>query len=204
MVIPHARGQSGSMSGIVLIALAVMAGQDAPRAPSPVPPSTYEAPPVRPFEPGADFDPPAAQGAEGIAGRRTPAAAVIVEAYRGDYEHSPTDLELAYDQGVSQAEISMDARMGALDGRWRVVEADGRPLYDLILSDAGSGPVEGAWKEADGRDGGVVASVDRETGAPVTLVLDGRCLLRLTRTRAGVEAVLIRDGRERPVTLLKR
>lgn len=193
---------SAAMTGAALIALAVLIPQDVPRAPAAPAPAPYEAPVVRPFEPPDDFAAPPAQGSEAAAmGRRPLERPVRVEAYRGDYE-TPSELDQAYARGVDQAERVMDGRMGPLDGRWRVVDGAGRLAYDLLLSDPPApAPLEGAWR-ADRRTG-VAASGAREPGAPVLLVLDGHCALRLAVTAGGIEAVMIRDGREERVRLIR-
>ena len=168
-------------------------------APPPPPPATYVAPSVRPFEPGPGLGGQGAQGAESATPVRRPLnAPVEVEAYAGHYEMTPTDAELAYEQGVAQAEISMDRRMGALDGPWRVVGADGTELFTLVLNDAGDQtPVEGAWRDGHGQMG-VAASTRRADGTTV-LVLDGQCELRLAAD--GRSGVIVRDGQQTPVRL---
>ncbi|UQV19681.1 hypothetical protein MU852_08130 [Brevundimonas albigilva] len=103
-------------------------------------PETYQPPVVRPFEPPSDFGREQAQGDSGDAAhRRALTQPVVVGAYVGSYETSPSDAETAYDQGVAQAEITMDSRAGPLDGRWRVLDAEGRPLMSLALTDLGGG-----------------------------------------------------------------
>lgn len=185
------------MMSILFIALGALATQSVP----PPPPSpAYQAPPVRPFEPTG---PVVAQGGEAA----TPApraldAPVTVDAYRGHYEGGPSEIELAYEQGVAQAEISMDSRMGPLDGAWTVAGADGAVLFTLVLADDGSGaPVEGAWRDGHGKLG-VAASTAREDGRTV-IVLDGRCELHLTRAGQGFTGVIVIDGREQAVRLLR-
>ncbi len=137
------------MLATLIIALLAPAVQSVPPPP---PAPAYEAPPVRPFEPTG---PLVVQGSEAVAPTpRTLDAPVPVDAYRGDYEQSPTETELAYAQGVAQAEISMDSRMGALDGSWRVTNASGVVLFTLVLADDGLGaPVEGAWRDDRGAVG---------------------------------------------------
>lgn len=67
----------------------------------------------------------------------------MVNGYLHSYEVSLSDGEIAYAQGVAQAEINADAHMGSLDGRWTVVAEDGVSLLSLVLSDAGEDvPVE--------------------------------------------------------------
>ena len=119
-------------------------------------PETYQAPVVRPFEPPSDFGRETeAQGDVGGDWRRSPLThPVVVEAYVGDYEVSPGDVQTAYDQGVAQAEIDADRRAGPLDGRWRVADADGKPLLSFALTDRGEGRrIEGAWRRLDAPGG---------------------------------------------------
>lgn len=143
----------------------------------------YRPPVVRPFEPPSDFGRERAQGDEGAALLRRPLdAPVVVDAYGGAYEVGAGDVEVAYDQGVSQAEIDMDRRMGPLDGRWRVRDPGGVVLFSLVLrDDDGEGAVEGGWSRQDilGANGG--ANGRRDSGS-ATLTLDGAGQLTLTRT----------------------
>jgi len=193
------------------IALVISAPQD-PSTPAAVPPpstlplTSYAPPPVRPFEPPSNFGREAAQGSEGAESWRRPIVApVLIDAYVGHYEATPTDIELSYDQGVTSAEIRMDQRMGPLDGRWRVTGSDGTVLYDLILSDDAEDatPVEGGWRSASGETG-VAAAIDAST-----LILDGQGILRLipgsrTAGAVGVVGVLSRAGRDVPISLTRR
>ena len=57
---------------------------------------------------------------------------MAVEAYVRSYEFTPSDIETVYEQGVASAEIRADQSAGPLDGGWRLVDAAGRPLYDLM------------------------------------------------------------------------
>lgn len=185
------------------IALVISGPQDPAASgtpPSAQPRTAYSPPPIRPFEPSSTFGREAAQGAEGAEVWRRPIVApVVVDAYVGHYEATPTDIELAYDQGVASAEIRMDQRMGPLDGRWRVTGDDGRVVYDLILADAAddTDPVEGGWRSASGETG-VAAAVDA-----ATIVLDGAGTLRLTSGPTGFTAILSQGGRERPARLVR-
>ena len=98
-------------------------------------PETYQAPVVRPFEPPSDFGRETeAQGDAGGDWRRSPLTQpVVVEAYVGDYEVSPGDVQTAYDQGVAQAEIDADRRAGPLGEKaeawqhgWRLADEAAR------------------------------------------------------------------------------
>lgn len=186
------------MSSTLLIALAALAVQTAP---PPAPSPAYSDPPVRPFEPSGPLVPPSeAESRPPL--RHPPEAPVSLDAYRGHYESPPGAVERAYEQGVAQAERSMDSRMGPLDGRWTVTDREGRSLFTLVLSNEGAGlPVEGAWRDDHGRIG-VAASVPQEDGGTV-LVLDGRCELRLTATARGFDGVILREGVETPVRLVR-
>ena len=168
-------------------------------------PETYQPPAVRPFEPPSDFGREQAEGdvAETLH-RRKLTQPVVVGAYAGSYETSPTDAEAAYDQGVAQAEINMDRRAGSLDGRWRVADADGRPILSLALTDLGGGrTIEGAWRRLEAgaapKEVGVAgpASTDGET--KVIPAAGGE--LRLQAASGGWTGVLVQGGRSRPVTL---
>jgi len=167
-------------------------------------PETYEVPVIRPFEPPSDFGREQAQGDDGgEVHRRALTAPVTVDAYVRSYETSPTDSEVAYDQGVTQAEIDTDARMGPLDGRWRVADSEGRPLLSLALTDRGGGRmIEGAWRDPAGgavaRTG--IAGPARRVGDIVIVPLQG-AELRLERAGQGWAGTLVRDGRSRPVAL---
>lgn len=191
------------MSIAVLFAFILSSGQAVPAAPAPLPPADYAPPPVRPFEPPANFAVRAAEGAEATARpwRRALEAPVSLDAYGGDYEATPTDAQAAYAKGVAQAELTMDARMGPLDGRWRLIAADGRALAELVLFDSGQGVVEGGWRALEGPGRGAAAAPLRMSGQPLELVLDGWCVLRLAPGAGGAGAVMIHGGAEHPVRL---
>lgn len=186
-------GRLGRMSAFLIVAAAaLLTRQDAPQAPGP---ETYSAPVVRPFEPGEDFGREAAEGDAAARPYRAPlTAAVTVDAYDRSYEAAPTDLEVAYDQGVTSAEIRADQTAGPLDGAWRVSDGGGRTLYELVLLDSGAGRAEGAWRR-DRDYGGAVAE-----GGLLTLE-GGAGAIRLERDGAGWRGTLTVDGRPQPVTL---
>ena len=107
----------------------------------------YAPPVVRPYEPPSNFGRQIAEGDADASVRRRPITApVAVEAYRNNYEGRRTPAEISYQQGVEAARLRQNARMGGLDGLWRAVDADGRPVLDLVLTDDGAGPVEGALR----------------------------------------------------------
>lgn len=183
------------MSSTLLIALAALAVQTAP---PPAPSPAYSDPPVRPFEPTGPLVPPSEAEVRPPL-RHPPETPVSVDAYRGHYESPPGAVERAYEQGVAQAERTMDSRMGPLDGEWRVLDGDGAPLFTLVLFDEGLGAVEGAWRDTAGHMG-VAASAPRDDGR-TAIILDGRCELVLSRSGSGFTGALIRDGREQPIRL---
>lgn len=180
---------------MILIALSGLLMQN-PAPPHPSTRAPYQAPVIRPFEPGPDFGQDRAQG-DAAAGpqRRLLEAPVVVEAYARSYEFAPTDTEAAYEQGVAAAEIRADQAAGRLDGSWRIVDATGRKLYDLVLSDPGAGPVEGGWRNAEGSG---VATSDGDT-----LTLSGAGTVSLERSVSGWRGTLAADGQVRAVRLLR-
>ena len=194
---------------ITLMTLAFAGQESALIAPA----ELYAPPVVRPFEPPSDFGRVRAQGdADAGVHRRPIIAPVGVEAYRRSYEVSPTDAEIGYEQGVHQARLNQDARMGPLDGRWRVTGADGKTLLDLVLSDRGSDTsVEGAWSrrtveasaQSDAHDMGVVDAVDRDAGAVVIEVrVDGRPVsLHLRSAPTGWSGRMTGADGDQPVTM---
>lgn len=173
---------------LLALILADLTGQDAPFAKAEV----YAPPVVQPYTPPSSFGLQIAEGdADGAMRRRPIAAAVAVEAYRDNYEARRSTRELTYEQGVDRALIAADARMGPLDGRWRVSDARGDTLLDLELFDTSADrPVQGAWTRTTrrgAREMGTVTSVARD-GAAVVIeaAVDGRTLrLRLEATEAG-------------------
>jgi len=168
-------------------------------------PETYHAPVVRPFEPPSDFGREVAEGdADDALHRRRLTAPVVVSAYSRSYETSPSDVEVAYDQGVTQAEINMDRRMGPLDGRWHVVDADGETLLSLVLTDQGEGRrVEGAFRRLDARaaarPSGVAGPAVAKADTVVVPLGEGE--LRLNPSGDGWTGVLVRGRQSRPVVL---
>ncbi len=133
------------MSGLIVIAFAGLLMQEP--APHPSSQAVYQAPVIRPFEPGRDFGRERAQGdADAELHRRPLETPVTVEAYVRSYEYTPTDIEAAYEQGVTAAEIRADQSAGRMDGAWRIVDGAGRTRYELVLNDPGVGPAEGGWR----------------------------------------------------------
>lgn len=189
------------MLAFALISLAVSPIQSAPVAYTA---QVYQAPVVRPFEPPSNFGRVTEEGDGGGDTRlRVITAPVSVEAYRRSYEHAPSRADNAYDAGVENAERAMDARMGPLDGRWRLKDEAGRELMTLSLMDQGeTKPLEGAYRTADAQaEVGPLTAAER---SEATLVLDldgGR--LSLSPSGEGWTGTLAQGGRERTVTLVR-
>lgn len=182
------------MSGFIVLALAGLLMQDA--APHPSTQAAYQAPVIRPFEPGRNFGREPAQGdADGELYRRPLEAPVVVEAYVRSYEYTPSDVEAAYEQGVASAEIRADQAAGGLDGVWRLVDATGRTLYDLVLSDSGVGPIEGGWRGP--------AGWGPATSDGTTLTLEGVGAMTLQRTGNSWRGQLTVDGRAGASSLIR-
>lgn len=184
------------MSGLIVLALSALLMQEA--APHPSTQATYQAPAIRPFEPGREFGREQAQGdAEAEPHRRSLDAPVTVEAYVRSYEFSPRDSEAAYEQGVDAAELRADQTAGRLDGSWRIVDAAGRTLYELVLADPGIGPVEGGWR------GRSHPGLGAATSDGTTLTLEGAGAMTLERVGTGWRGALTVDGQTRPVRLIR-
>lgn len=186
------------MSGMLIALLAGLPALQTPlqAAPHPSTQDSYQAPVIRPFEPGSDFGREIAEGdAASPPHRPSLTTPVTVDAYRRSYEPAPTDLELAYEQGVTSAEIRADQTAGPLDRWWVVRDEAGRLLYELVLSDPGFGPVEGGWRSE--RDGGGATVADG------VLTLDDGAAITLERDGAGWRGQMTLNGRTRPVTITR-
>jgi hypothetical protein len=182
------------MSGFIAVAFAGLLMQQA--APHPSTQTLYQAPAIRPFEPPSDFGRETAQGdAESDVHRRPLEAPVAVGTYVRSYEFTPTDGEIAYEQGVASAEIRADQTAGPLDGRWRVTDEQGRLLFGLVMSDPATGMTEGGWRGAAGSG---AATLDGRT-----LTLDGLGAVTLQPTAEGWCGTLTEGRRTRPVTLTR-
>ncbi|WP_426038615.1 hypothetical protein [Brevundimonas sp. DC300-4] len=188
-----------------LISLAVssaaVTGQSAPVAYTA---QVYQAPVVRPFEPPSNFGRVTEEGDGGGDTRlRVITAPVSVEAYRRSYEHAPSRADNAYDAGVNNAERSMDARMGPLDGRWLLKDGEGRTLMTVSLMDQGeTRPLEGGYRTADATaEVGPLTTAERSAGVLVLEMGGGR--LSLQSAGEGWSGVLARGDREWPVTLVR-
>ncbi len=190
------------MSLVALISLALSpALQDRP---VPYGAEVYSAPVVRPFEPPSNFGRVTAEGDGGGDPRRRPIVApVAVEAYSRSYEYAPSTADTAYDQGVANAEAAMDARMGPLDGIWRVVDAEGRGLAQIALSDRGADrPLEGAWRKLDAQ--GALGPLDGVTRTDAGLSLTfGDARLDLAASPDGWTGTLTEGRRSKAVSLVR-
>lgn len=187
------------MSGMLIAALAGLMTPQA--APGPSSPELYQAPVIRPFEPGSDFGREIAEGdAANPPRRRALTTPVTVDAYRGAYEATPTDIEIAYEQGVASAELRADQTAGPLDGLWRIDDAEGRPLYEILLIDPGVGLIEGGWR-GDRDAGGAVS--DGRTLTLEGLSPEGGGVIVLDRAGDGWRGRLTVDGRTRDVTITR-
>lgn len=58
-----------------------------------------------------------------------------------------TPQDEAFDQQVRQSYSVVDKRQGPLEGAWRLMSADGKPLFGFQLADLPKGGVEGAWRD---------------------------------------------------------
>lgn len=179
--------------------LAVLAIQDFSTSRS-SPDRPYERPAVRPYEPPSDFGREAAQGdSEGSVYRRPLRASVAVNDYHHSYEVSPTDAEIAYDQGVIHAERESDGRMGPLDGRWTLRDGQGGVIAHLVLFDAGEDwSIEGAWMRP-GRPGAAGAlapleDVSRAADGSLSARLGDLGVLTLSPSVGGGWASMLRRG----------
>jgi len=182
------------MSGLIVLAFAGLLMQEA--APHPSTQAAYQAPVIRPFEPGRGFGREQAQGdTDSDLYRRPLEAPVAVEAYVRSYEYSPSDVEAAYEQGVTSAEIRADQAAGRLDGAWWLVDAAGHRLYDLVLSDPGVGPVEGGWRGQ--------GSWGAATSDGATLTLEGAGAMTLERTASGWRGQWTVSGETVPASLVR-
>ena len=189
---------------MMLFALISLAASPMQTAPVPYTAQRYAPPVVRPFEPPSNFGRVTAEG-DGGGSRllRVIPAPVSVEDYSRSYEHAPSRADNAYDAGVANAERSMDARMGPLDGRWLLKDAQGRTLMTLSLMDQGEArPLEGAYRTADAAAAvGPLVATERANQA-LTFDLDG-ARLSLRATAGGWAGTLAQDGRESPVSLVR-
>lgn len=194
------------------ISLALTAAQDGPvpyTAASPTSRQLYSGPPVRPYEPS--WDTPQAEGDTYMVTRRTLETPVVLQAYDGTYEATPTDAEVVYQQGVTSAALRANSLMGPLDGRWRVTAANGTPVLELLMMDGGDGAlVEGAWREPAAPDGALTSrrlgalSLIVRSGDSLTIDVedpDGPARLSLERDGAGWRGTLERNGVATPVLM---
>lgn len=198
------------MSLTVLIA--PLAGALALQSASLADPSVFECyrrPAVAPYQTPSDFGRERAQGDGDFAAYRDPIPTpVTIDAYRHSYEYSPSDREIAYEQGVAQAEFDADVRAGALDGRWRLIDETGRAVAALAVSDPVGEATAGAWMEPAGSwagrlRSGAVSLLERDDHR-ATLDLVGVGRLSLSRAVDGHWAGVLVDGQGARPVVLKR
>ena len=139
----------------------------------------YAPPPVRPFEPTEAFALTAPTGGPRTAPLTEPET---LQTYRRGYQAGPEPLDGAYQQGVAAAEAQADALAGPLDGGWLVMDGD-RARGRMVLADANSGVIEGAFSPVEGV-GAAVPLTGRRDGDRAELSLEGRSV-RLRRTDDG-------------------
>ncbi len=170
----------------------------------------YEPPRVRPFEM------PAARTPDGpIPYSRTaplPNAPVRLEEYRGSYEGAKNPLEQVYEAGVQGRFQAAQQLLGPLDGQWRLLGPDNRPLYSLLLNDSGGPEIEGAWRDL--RAGPALDSTGfflsaARSGTQVVLRFTARnasepSILTLSPDAAGRWAGTLVTGQERMTVTLNR
>lgn len=192
---------------MMLFALVSLAGSlaatPAQSAAIPYSAQVYQAPVVRPFEPPSNFGRVTEEG-DGGGDRplRVIRAPVSVENYERSYEHAPSRSENAYDAGVDNAERTMDGRMGPLDGRWLLKDADGRTLMTVSLMDQGEAkPLEGGYRTADSAAMVGPLTANRSPGA-LTLEMAGE-RIALSPTGQSWAGTMTLNGRERAVTLVR-
>lgn len=140
----------------------------------------YAPPPVRPFEPTEAFALTVPAGATQRAAPLTEPE--TLDAYRRGYQAGPEPLDAAYQQGVAAAEAQADAMAGPLDGGWLVMDGD-RARGRMVLADANSGVIEGAFSPVEGA-GAATPLTGRRDGDRAELSLEGRSV-RLRRTDDG-------------------
>lgn len=186
------------MSGFIVVAFAGLLMQQADPHPSTL--QLYQPPAIRPFEAPSSFGQEEPQGDAATDTHRRPLEAPVeVGAYVKSYEYSPSDAEVAYDQGIASAEIRADQSAGPLDGRWRLTDANGRLLFDMALRDNGDGStVEGAYRDERAAEAGLAMAGD----APGTWRL-GEAVLTLERGADGWRGSLTSNGRSTPVRLVR-
>lgn len=189
---------------MMLFALVSLVSAPMQSAAIPYSAQVYQAPVVRPFEPPSNFGRVTEEGDGGGDRRlRVIRAPVSVEDYTRSYEHAPSRADNAYDAGVENAERNMDSRMGPLDGRWRLRDADGRAVMTLSLMDQGaSRPLEGAYRTADAKAAVGPLSVTTRSEDALDLDIEG-ARLSLRATAEGWAGTLTGDGRDRAVTLVR-
>ncbi|HEX8471340.1 MAG TPA: hypothetical protein VF633_09525 [Brevundimonas sp.] len=190
---------------LIALMIAGLSGQDTSSSAAGSP-ELYAAPVIRPYEPPSAFGRQIEEGDVARPIRSSPITGpVAVEAYRNNYEQTPSLGEVSYEQSVARARAVADARMGPLDGVWKATLADGTSVLDMVLSDRGAvKPVEGALSLA-GKVSAATAgvSVVRSEGeAVIEASVEGRPVrLSLQRTAEGWTGTLSGLGRDQTVVL---
>ena len=112
---------------------------------------------------------------------------------------------------IGEAYAAAQSKQGPLDGAWRVLGADGGPLYELEINDpGGGGEVDGAWRDPR-RPGtldssGVLASV-RASADGLEIRFEGGLFPRRLDLKpapgGGWAGELIHDGPRQAVTMTR-
>ena len=191
---------------LIALMIAGLSGQEASYD-APGSQELYTAPVIRPYEPPSAFGRQVEEGDVVRPIRSRPITEpVAVEAYRNDYEQSPSLSEVSYAQSVARARAAADAGIGPLDGVWRATTVDGSSVLDLVLSDrGGSRPVEGALSLIAPVRTTVAVGLVSRTGdvAMIEASIDGRAVrLRLQRNGDGWAGTLSGLGRDQSVALI--
>ncbi|MDP2215267.1 MAG: hypothetical protein Q8J81_15590, partial [Phenylobacterium sp.] len=121
--------------------------------------------------------------------------------------------ERSYEERLRASYNSAQGLQGPLDGGWSLETIAGQDLYALRFVDRGSGPLEGAWRDArrpGALDGyGFLDSIDR-SGGRVTLRFTPRrgappAVITLTAAPSGQwSGEMIEDGAPRSVVMRRR
>ena len=149
----------------------------------------YVRPVVPPYEPPSDFGRKAVEGdAVGRSGRGA----------------GRPDAEADYLSAVAARRDQAQALMGPLDGLWRVIDADGRHLLDLSLTDRGpSRSLDGVWlgRTPSGAPRSAPVTVLSRTDDRVRIGLGQGLALELTRGPDGWRGDLSEAGERRAAIL---
>jgi hypothetical protein len=121
--------------------------------------------------------------------------------------------ERSYEERLRASYDSAQGLQGPLDGGWALMTAGGQDLYALRFVDRGSGPLEGAWRDArrpGALDGfGFLDSIERR-GGQVTLRFTPRrgappTVITLSAAAEGQwSGDMVEDGAPRTVVMRRR